>query len=216
MKNTILKTALILALGLPGAAQAWGPEGHEIVADIAMHHLTPRAKRQVKAILGDRKLGDYEVASWPDIVRGTQEYEGIYPHNGQWHFVDFNVTEKYDEDFELKPPEDGQDIVTQVGRWQKELAAKGASPDRRLDALRFLVHFTGDMHQPLHCAYRYGDMGGNMIPVHAFQGRTYSFGVAIATRGRITSHLRTWYSIHSRWIEISPSAKLKPGFFSRR
>ena len=193
MKNTILKTALILALGLPGAAQAWGPEGHEIVADIAMHHLTPRAKRQVKAILGDRKLGDYEVASWPDIVRGTQEYEGIYPHNGQWHFVDFNVTEKYDEDFELKPPEDGQDIVTQVGRWQKELAAKGASPDRRLDALRFLVHFTGDMHQPLHCAYRYGDMGGNMIPVHAFRGRSYSISADEAPE-----HLP---DLHSVWDE---------------
>ncbi len=176
MKQTILGITMILALGLPDAAMAWAPEGHEIVADIALNHLTPRAKRQVRAILGDRKLGDYEVASWPDIIRGTQEYEVAYPHNGSWHFVDFNVTEKYDEDFELKPPEDGQDIVTQVKRWQKELAVKKAPPGSRLDALRFLVHFTGDMHQPLHCAYRYGDMGGNMIPVHSFRGRHYSFG----------------------------------------
>ena len=179
MKATMLKTALMVAMGWGLAAeraQAWGPEGHEIVADIALRHLTPRAKRQVKGILGEKQLGEYEVASWPDIIRGTQEYEARYPHNGRWHFVEFNVTEKYDEDFELKPPADGQDIVTQVGRWQKELAAADASKERRLDALRFLVHFTGDMHQPLHCAYRYGDMGGNMIPVRSFQGRTYSFG----------------------------------------
>ena len=176
MKNTILKTAWILALALPGLAQAWCPEGHEIVADIALRHLTPRAHRQVRAILGDRKLGDYEVASWPDIIRGTQEYEGIYPRNGQWHFVEFNVTEKYDDDFELRPPEDGQDIVTQVGRWQKALAGGQLKGGRRLDALRFLVHFVGDLHQPLHCAYRYGDMGGNMIPVRSFRGRHYSFG----------------------------------------
>ena len=181
MKNAALQILLISILSLGGAvgprpALAWSPEGHEIVADIALRRLTPRAKRQVKALLGEKTLGEYEVASWPDIIRGTQEFENLYPQNGQWHFVEFNVTEKYDDDFELKPPEHGQDIVTQVGRWQKELAGKDASAGRRLDALRFLVHFTGDMHQPLHCAYRYGDMGGNMIPVHSFRGRRYSFG----------------------------------------
>ena len=194
MKQAIVKTGLVLALGWAGApvgAQAWGPEGHEMVADIALRHLTPPAKRQVKAILGEKQLGEYEVASWPDIIRGTQEYEKRYPHNGRWHFVEFNATEKYDEDFELKPPEDGQDIVTQVGRWQKELAAKDTPAARRLDALRFLVHFTGDMHQPLHCAYRYGDMGGNMIPVRSFKGRNYSFGPE--------SQMDYTENIHSVW-----------------
>ncbi len=159
---------------VPATAPAWGPEGHEIVAGIAQPHLTPRAKRQIKFLLGDRRLGEYEVASWPDIIRGTQEYEAIYPGNGRWHFVEFNVSEKYDEDFELKLPDDGQDIVTQIGRWQQVLADKKAPAGRRLDALRFLVHFAGDVHQPLQCAYRYGDMGGNMIPVHSFRGRHYA------------------------------------------
>ncbi len=193
MREAMWRTILIWGLGMPCAAWAWGPEGHAIVAEIAEGQLTARAHRQVKAILGERKLGDYEVASWPDIIRGADEHEALYPRNGSWHFVDFNVTEKYDDDFELKPPEDGQDIVTQVGRWRDELKSGELKGERRLDALRFLVHFAGDMHQPLHCAYRYGDMGGNMIPVNSFKGRHYSFGPG--------TQMDYSPSIHSVWDE---------------
>lgn len=179
MRKTIVKIGWGLALGwagVPGVGQAWGPEGHAVVGHLAEGLLTPAAQRQVKSILGNQRMGAYEVACWPDIIRGDQEYAEVYPRNGQWHFVEFNVTEKYDEDFELKPPADGQDIVTQIGRWQRELAAGLLKGERRLDALRFLVHFAGDLHQPLHCAYRYGDLGGNMIPVRSFQGRHFAFG----------------------------------------
>lgn len=159
-----------------GSAGAWGPEGHEIVGRIAAFYLTPAAREAVEDILGGRKLSEYEVASWPDLIRGTREYEALYPGNARWHFIEFNVTQRYDNQFELKQPEDGQDIVTQIGRWRDVLAGTSATPAQRQDALRFLVHFVGDIHQPLHCAYRYGDMGGNMIPVESFQGRHYSFG----------------------------------------
>ena len=64
---------------------------------------------------------------------------------------------------------------------------------RRRDALKFLVHFTADLHQPLHCAYRYGDMGGNMIPVHSFQGRNYRISAEDAPE-----HLP---DLHSVWDE---------------
>ena len=193
MNRMIMKIALMLALGLPFAAQAWGPEGHAIVAEIAEAYLTPRAKQEVKAILKSRDLGDYEVASWPDIIRGSQEYEERYPENGRWHFVEFDVTLRYNDEFELKLPRDGQDIVTQIGRWRDELKSGKLKGERRLDALRFLVHFVGDLHQPMHCAYRYGDMGGNMIPVETFRGRHYSFGA-----GTPTPYTQ---SIHSVWDE---------------
>ena len=75
----------------------------------------------------------------------------------------------------MKLPVDCQDVVYQIIRWRDDLAAPSTPLERRLDALRFLVHFVGDVHQPLHCAYRYGDMGGNMIPVHSFTGKHYSF-----------------------------------------
>ena len=159
--------ASLMTAGLPEVAPAWGPEGHTIVADIAVRHLTPRARKQVRAILKDMQLGDYEVASWPDIIRGDKEYDKLYPKNNRWHYVDFNVFDHADE---LKLPEDGQDIVSQVTRWHKELADKKLSRARRKAALSFLVHFVGDLHQPLHCGYRYNDAGGNFIPIQSFQG----------------------------------------------
>ena len=176
MNTQISRMLISLTMALPVSAWAWGPDGHAAVGDVAAALLTPRAQKQVRALLKDKKLGDYEISTWPDEIRGSQEYEELYPGNGLWHFVDFDTFQRYDDDFELKPPKDGQDIVTQVARWQKELAAKDASPERKLDALRFLVHFVGDMHQPMHCAFRCGDMGGNMIPVNSFKGRKYSFG----------------------------------------
>ena len=176
MKTQISRMLISLTMALPVSAWAWGPDGHAAVGDVAAALLTPRAQKQVRALLKDKKLGDYEISTWPDEIRGSQEYEELYPGNGLWHFVDFDTFQRYDDDFELKPPKDGQDIVTQVARWQKELAAKDAAPERKLDALRFLVHFVGDMHQPMHCAFRCGDMGGNMIPVNSFKGRKYSFG----------------------------------------
>ena len=179
MDHAILKTSLILALGLVGSpdpASAWGPEGHAVVGDVAAHYLTARAQKQIQSILQGKRLGDYEISSWPDEIRGSEEYEQLYPENGKWHFVDFDTFKRYNDDFELEPPADGQDVVDQIVRWQKVLGAKNSTPAQKLDALRFLVHFTADLHQPMHCAFRCGDMGGNMIPVNSFKGRKYSFG----------------------------------------
>lgn len=182
-----------LVMGLPLASPAWGPEGHAVVGEIAEFHLTPRTRQEVRAILGRQKLSDYEVASWPDIIRGTAEYDETYPGNGRWHFVEFDVTLRYNDEFDLKLPGDGQDIVSQIRRWRDELASGTLDEEGRLDGLRFLVHFVGDIHQPMHCAYRYGDMGGNMIPVDSFQGRHYAFGP--------DSPMDYAQSIHSVWDE---------------
>jgi hypothetical protein len=176
MRNIGLSALMILALGLacrPGTAWAWGPEGHSVVADIAEQYLTPAAQKQVQAILGSKDMGNFEISSWPDTIRGNQEYEALYPGNGRWHYVDFDAFKHYEDKLEL--PADGQDVVSQILFWQKEVAKKDIARARKLDALRFLIHFVGDLHQPLHCAFRCGDMGGNMIPVNSFSGKHYSF-----------------------------------------
>ncbi len=180
MKNigsSLLKLAAagIVWAGLSAPVQAWAPEGHEIIARIADYYLTPATREKLQEILGSYKLHEYEIASWPDIIRGNKEYEALYPRNGRWHYVDYDAAKRYNDDFKLEPPEDGDSIVTQLGRWKDVLSDGRVSTEKRLDALRFVVHFAGDMHQPMHCAYRYGDMGGNMIPVNSFKGKHYSF-----------------------------------------
>ena len=185
--------AAVLGLAVLPRAQAWGPEGHEIVAEIALRYLTPAARAAVDDVLGTYKLGDYDVASWPDTIRGDKEYDALYPRNGRWHYIDFDAGMWYDDDFKLETPKDGDDIVTQILRWRDELKGGKLEGERRLDALRFLVHFVGDVHQPMHCAFRYGDQGGNMLPVNSFTGQNYAFGPE--------SELDYPASLHSVWDE---------------
>ncbi|HRT05547.1 MAG TPA: S1/P1 nuclease, partial [Kiritimatiellia bacterium] len=64
-RQSILFAAILGVAVLP-RAQAWGPEGHEIVAEIALRYLTSAARAAVDDVLGTYKLGDYDVASWPD------------------------------------------------------------------------------------------------------------------------------------------------------
>ena len=192
IRITILFAA-VLGLAVLPRAQAWGPEGHEIVAEIALRYLTPAARAAVDDVLGTYKLSDYDVASWPDTIRGDKEYAALYPRNGRWHYIDFDAGLWYDDSFKLEVSQDGDDIVTQILRWRDDLKGGKLEGERRLDALRFLVHFVGDVHQPLHCAFRYGDQGGNMLPVNSFSGQNFSFGPE--------SEMDYAYSLHGVWDE---------------
>jgi hypothetical protein len=188
--------ALLGTVFPPPPARAWGPEGHAIIAQLALTRLTPAAKAELRAILGeDYEIGDYEIASWPDIVRGNKAYDELYPGQGRWHYIDFDVQLWYDDSFSLSLPDTGDDVVSQIYRWRDDLAEPGKlEGEARLDGLRFLVHLVGDLHQPLHCAYRYGDMGGNMLPVRSFSGQNYAFDE--------TTPMEWGYpSLHSVWDE---------------
>jgi hypothetical protein len=191
LKSLVL--AAVFGLALSSSSLAWGPEGHEIVSEIALYYLTPTARAAVDDILGAYKLGDFDVASWPDAIRGNKEYAELYPKNGRWHYIDFDAGMWYDDDFLLETPKDGDDIVTQIVRWRDDLKGGKLKGERQLDALRFLVHFVADVHQPMHCAFRYGDMGGNMLPVNSFTGQNYSFGP--------DTEMDYPPSLHSTWDE---------------
>lgn len=172
----LLVRLILLGLSLiPAHAFAWGSAGHATVAIITEHLLTPTAHAKVQAILGEHKLSDHEIALWPDFIRGNKDYALLYPGNSQWHYINFEVTKNYSNDFAVS--EDGQDIVSQIQRSRLVLVAPESTPEQQLDALRFLVHFVGDLHQPLHCSSRRGDLGGNMLPVNSFSGEHYSFSV---------------------------------------
>src|SRR6188474_2278001 len=76
--NTLLKVvATLLLLTLTPSAQAWGPTGHRVVAEIAQRHLTPAAQEAVSRILGGRTLAD--VANWPDELRSDPRFDKYKP-----------------------------------------------------------------------------------------------------------------------------------------
>ena len=137
---------------------SWGPEGHNLVARLAAVHLTPAAAAQVQAILGpDATLAS--VSSWADQIRNTRR------ETAPWHFIDIPISQPHLDMMRDCPK--GDCVIAKIEDFRKVLADTAAAPNQRNEALRFLVHFIGDMHQPLHCADN-KDRGGNEVRVEFF------------------------------------------------
>ena len=137
---------------------SWGFKGHQAVATIAENHLIPQAKAQITALLGSQSLAD--VSTWADEVRN----EPAFKSTAGWHFVDLPLGLSFEE-FSKEVRAQGEDNV--YGAMQKArsiLTHPKASRSQKIEALKFLVHFVGDAHQPMHVS-RKEDKGGNTIQV---------------------------------------------------
>jgi hypothetical protein len=132
---------------------AWNGEAHQLVAWIAEERLSENAKAGVADLLDGAHLSDAEVASWADEIRRQRK------NTAPWHYVNIPVdSDGYDA---KRDGHDGANVIDAVERFEKVLADTKAPREDRVEALKFLVHFMGDLHQPLHCADRNGDKGGN-------------------------------------------------------
>ncbi|KAA9325925.1 S1/P1 nuclease [Hymenobacter busanensis] len=152
--------ALLLA---PHLLQAWGREGHRTIALIAEKHLTRKTADQIKELLGDKAISD--VASWADEVRNQPEYKGT----GPWHFVNLPLGMGY-ADFAQQLKDKSEPNAYQALRDNlKLLADKKQTKEKRAEALKFVVHLVGDIHEPMHVS-RAEDKGGNDIQLQ-FQGQ---------------------------------------------
>jgi hypothetical protein len=136
---------------------SWGRTGHSTIGRIAEAHLTPQAKQSVNALLGGQSLAD--VASWADDNRDRS--------TASWHFINVEPGLSY-EDFKQQVAAK-QDVYTALQQQEVLLADAKASPSARATALKYIVHFVGDMHQPMHVS-RAEDKGGNTIQVR-YEGR---------------------------------------------
>jgi hypothetical protein len=158
---------LCLAAGPLHQAQAWGPNGHQIVARIAELNLSDNAKKALADLLpdtdfsGSSSISDTKLDSFADFVRHNSNYPQ-YSSSGPWHFVDIPVKPK--TAFDPKKHCKGYCALAKIEDFRIVLADKTLARERRQEALVFLVHITGDLHQPLHCATR-NDTGGNDLKV---------------------------------------------------
>lgn len=132
----------------------WGWQGHSIIAEIAWREMTPAAQQRATEILNGGELP--AVASWADQVRRDEAYRWT----GPLHYVNLaaGTTE-----FRLERdcPEAGC-VVSAVRDFGAMVVREDADEKTRREALMFLIHFVGDLHQPLH-AGRPEDRGGNDI-----------------------------------------------------
>lgn len=146
---------------------AWGTTGHRIVADIAQRHLTKKAKKAIAELYGKEPLAFW--ANWPDFIKSDTTHE--WDQTSKWHYVDVpgNLNK---EDFlkDLKSLK-GENLYTQIPAMIAQMKDKSLEVEKRKNALTFLIHLIGDLHQPLHVG-RGEDQGGNKIPVFWFDKQT--------------------------------------------
>lgn len=172
MKFKLLCCSLALLLFATSSrpAHGWGCEGHQIVALIAMRHLQPQVATQLNAILAaspvDAALYRYcrnvglppiaDASTWADDQRSVR------PDTGSLHYINIplNVTrDKYDV---LQMCQSGC-VIDAINHYIQQLRTN-KDATARADALRFVIHFVGDIHQPLHDEDN-SDEGGNCVPV---------------------------------------------------
>jgi hypothetical protein len=171
---------VLLVLCTPPAF-AWGPQGHRTVGAIADRLLTPQARAVVVELLASDldKFGNpsgrttlESVSVWADEIRGTPADEP------RWHYDDAPVCGSAPREAYCPG---GECNSAQLERLTRVLADAHAPQRERNEALKWVVHLVGDLHQPLHAADNH-DQGGNRVAV-ALAG--------VRTRGRENLH-RVW------------------------
>ncbi|MBX3691587.1 MAG: S1/P1 nuclease [Dokdonella sp.] len=155
----LARAALVVFAVQAGTAMAWSEAGHRIVAAMAEARLSPGVDAQVRALLavsGAQSMAD--VAGWADDVRKDPQQRELARATTKLHFINFaDARCRYDA---ARDCPGGQCIVAGIDHYTAVLADRKRPDAERAEALRFLVHFVGDVHQPLHAGYR-SDRGGN-------------------------------------------------------
>lgn len=128
------------------------------MGQIAENHLSPKAVQGVRGLLGPDSLA--EVANWADEIRSDPSRKAADP----WHYVNIPDGQTYDS---MEKNQAG-DILVALQRFEAVLRDPAAATPAKIEALKFLVHFVGDLHQPLHAGKR-DDLGGNRVAVYWFR-----------------------------------------------
>lgn len=160
-----------LMLFTPTLSLGWGAGGHMMTAQIAFDRLNPRAKAQVKALLeipinpadvSRRSKSFVHASHWADDLRPFPEFDSLKP----LHFIDI----PFSTDGTALPSTATPNIVTALEE-NVNILKTSTDQNERAQALRLIIHFVGDIHQPLHCATKVdsahpeGDRGGNLLKI---------------------------------------------------
>lgn len=150
-----------MLLAAPSAVVAWGPNGHRVVGRIAANHLTDEARIAATWLIGPEGLD--QVSTWPDEIRNDPNWQPPLKNPSPWHYIDIDDGET----LETNARDPKGDVLEAIERFSIVLRDPQAAGPAKQEALRFLVHLVGDLHQPLHVGRR-ADKGGNSIQVMWF------------------------------------------------
>jgi hypothetical protein len=156
MKIGLLLLFIISQLALANPP-IWGKTGHRVVGEVAQMHLSRKAKKKICNILEGKSLAS--VANFADEIKSDTLYNKYYP----WHYVNYPAEKKYGD---VTPSSKG-DIVMAIQNCIENVKSPLTSPKEKAFFLKMLVHFIGDLHQPLHAGWA-ENRGGNDIQLQWF------------------------------------------------
>ncbi len=176
--STLVLFAFTFCLPAP-IASAFGDDGHKIVGEIAWQELSQEAKNEIRRLLQADPDYDrfYESCAWADKIKS----DGSWNWARRLHYVNVPKDKDiYDETRDCRVKESCPDgipcpgrncVVAAIAYYHDVLKDANASEPDKLIALKFLGHFVGDLHQPLHAGYAH-DKGGNDVRVEFFHNKT--------------------------------------------
>jgi hypothetical protein len=142
---------------------AWRELGHFSICEIGYRNLKSAVKKKIDNLMGD-KLFPTE-CTWPDMVRKTDSWK----HTFLWHFINLEDGQEYFSNINKKG-----DILFALIKYEDVLRSKSSTLEEKRIALKFVGHFMGDLHQPLH-AGKASDKGGNRIKVSWFGKSSHQY-----------------------------------------
>ena len=142
---------------------SWGVTGHHAIGKIAENHLNPNAKAAVKDLLGEESMAD--VSTWADQLRMQPEFLYTMP----WHYINLPLGLNYAQFKDSVENKTEGNVYSAMLTQEHILADRTAPREKKIEALKFIVHFVGDLHQPMHIS-RAEDLGGNTIKIN-FEGK---------------------------------------------
>ncbi|MEK9517418.1 MAG: S1/P1 nuclease [Flavobacteriaceae bacterium] len=130
----------------------WGRTGHQVVGALAQQYLTPKAQKEVDGLLDGVSL--VSISNYGDEIKSNPKYKAFRP----WHYINLPLDESYAN--AKKNPKG--DVVMAIKKCIVKVKDREAPKSERAFYLKLLVHFIGDLHQPMHVG-RKEDRGGNDI-----------------------------------------------------
>ncbi len=153
--------SLFLLVNVSVNSTDWGRTGHRATGEVAASHLTKKAKKQIRELLNGESLA--LISTYGDEIKSDDSYRKY----GPWHYVNF----PFDSTYRTHPKSEKGDLVQAIYKCIAVLEDDTAAREDRVFYLKLLVHFIGDLHQPLHVGIA-EDRGGNRFQVRWFDEGT--------------------------------------------
>ena len=160
-KITLLFTIVFIFSGISIAENIrpmdWGSTGHRTVGEIAEQYLSKRAKRKIRKLLNGQSLA--VISTYSDEIKSDEKFNKYRP----WHYVNF----PFDSTYEEHPKSEKGDIIMGINTCMDVIRDVNSTNEEKIFHIKMLVHFFGDLHQPLHIGLA-EDRGGNRFQVQWF------------------------------------------------